>query len=123
MQNEDAAFWETLEALIATTELTIDRPAGSRHPRYPDLVYPLDYGFLDGTTSMDGGGIDVWRGSLRPAALVAIALTVDLAKKDSEIKLLLGCTAGEIETVRRFHNEHAAMKAIVLRAPCARMDT
>ena len=28
-----------------------------------DFVYSVDYGYLENTTAMDGGGIDVWKGS------------------------------------------------------------
>ncbi len=50
--------------LIVTNSLVIDRPKGSSHPRYPHVIYPLDYGYLENTTSSDGDGIDVWLGSL-----------------------------------------------------------
>lgn len=33
------------------------------YPCYPDLIYPIDYGYLAGTSAMDGGGIDVWCGT------------------------------------------------------------
>lgn len=33
---------------------TIDRPIGSRHPLYPDTVYPVNYGFVDGVIAGDG---------------------------------------------------------------------
>lgn len=39
------AFWSALDELVAGSDLVIDRPQGAAHPRYPDLVYPLDYGF------------------------------------------------------------------------------
>ena len=55
-------FWQMLEAMAASCELVIDRPKGSRHPRYPQVVYELEYGYLKGTCSMDGDGIDVWLG-------------------------------------------------------------
>jgi len=55
----EAEFWEFLEKLIASTSIVIDRPKGSCHPRFPDLKYPLDYEYLEGTRSMDGAGIDV----------------------------------------------------------------
>ena len=58
-----ADFWQALERLLASSTLVIDRPKGSRHPRFPDLVYDVDYGYLAGTTAMDGGGVDVWRGT------------------------------------------------------------
>ena len=51
-------FWKALDRLAADSRLVIDRPQGSTHPRYPDLVYPFDYGFLENITAMDGGGID-----------------------------------------------------------------
>lgn len=37
-------FWRQLAQLVAESEIVIDRPQGSAHPRYPDFVYPLDYG-------------------------------------------------------------------------------
>jgi len=56
-------FWSAVDTLIAKPEIVIDRPKGTKHPRF-DFIYPLDYGYLKDTTSHDGGGIDVWRGSL-----------------------------------------------------------
>lgn len=97
-------FWAKLDRLVAEQELVIDRPKGSAHPRYPTLIYPLDYGYLKGTASMDGGGIDVWVGSIADRALDAIVVIVDLWKRDSEIKLLLGTTAAEKETILKFQN-------------------
>ena len=38
------SFWEALDRLAANSRLVIDRPQGSAHPRYPDLIYPYDYG-------------------------------------------------------------------------------
>ncbi|HVO42444.1 MAG TPA: hypothetical protein VMT34_07465, partial [Aggregatilineales bacterium] len=84
-------FWMFLEHLIVTNTLVIDRPRGTPHPRYPDHIYPLDYGYLTDTASADGQGIDVWRGSGEPT-LVGVICTVDLSKRDAEIKLLVGCT-------------------------------
>ena len=40
---------------------------------------------------------------------------VDLLKKDSEIKILIGCTEEEKETVYQFHNESEFMKGILVR--------
>jgi inorganic pyrophosphatase len=106
-------FWEALDRLVSGTELVIDRPRGSAHPRY-GFRYPLDYGYLKDTASMDGGGIDVWRGSLDEPKLDAIICTVDLKKRDSEMKLLLGCTNEEKETIYHFHNDNHDMKGILI---------
>ncbi len=39
---------------------TIDRPIGSRHPRYPDMVYPVNYGYVDGVIAGDGENQDAY---------------------------------------------------------------
>jgi len=107
-------FWQALDLLVAEHELVIDRPKGSVHPRYPDCIYSLDYGYLRGTASSDGGGFDVWRGTA-DTGVVAIRVTVDLVKRDSEIKILLGCTEDEIEIVNQAHNNSEFMKGILIR--------
>ena len=60
----EASFWTQLDTLIRSSALVIDRPKGFSRPHAPSVVYPLDYGYLQGTASSDGEGIDVWRGSL-----------------------------------------------------------
>ena len=97
-------FWDYLQRLVDESRLVIDRPKGTRHPRHPVIVYPLDYGYLDGTSASDGGGIDVWVGSQPERRLTGIVSTVDLKKRDAEIKVLLGCTEEDIQTILDFHN-------------------
>ena len=98
-------FWTHLDRLVTTSKIVIDRPAGSRHPRFPEIVYPLDYGYLAGTSGGDGNEIDVWRGSLSDGRLDAVICTVGLQKRDAEIKLLLGCTQAEEDTILGFDSE------------------
>lgn len=109
-----ADFWTAIDDLIGQSEIIIDRPQGSKHPRY-DFIYPMDYGYLKDTTSPDGGGIDVWRGSLCIIECDAIICTVDLLKKDSEIKLLIGCTEDEKAEIMNYHNDSAYMKGVMIR--------
>jgi len=104
-------FWQALDMLVAESEIVIDRPKGSRHPKYPDCVYPLDYGYLKNTSSMDGNGIDVWRGT-GGDKIDAIICTVDLLKRDSEIKILVGCTE---EEKRLAIPDYENMKGILIR--------
>lgn len=110
-----ASFWGALDQLLAGGELVIDRPRGSTHPRHRDIVYPLDYGYLAGTAAGDGREVDVWRGSRAAAELDAAVCTVDLMKRDVEIKLLLGCTEPEKQTVMDFHSGTHAGVALVRR--------
>ncbi|MBQ4437002.1 MAG: inorganic pyrophosphatase [Clostridia bacterium] len=110
--NED--FWKALDELVSNSVIVIDRPRGSAHPRFPDFIYKVDYGYLKDTASMDGAGIDVWVGS-GDKKIDAIMCIVDLMKRDSEIKILIGCTEEEKMEVYRTHNETQYMKGILIR--------
>ena len=107
-------FWNALDELVNSSEIVIDRPKGFAHPRFPSFIYRVDYGYLKSTTSMDGAGIDVWVGS-RDRKIDAIMCIVDLMKKDSEIKILIGCTEEEKEEIYRTHNETQYMKGVLIR--------
>ena len=32
----------------------IDRPMGSYHPKYKDIYYPINYGYIEGIIALDG---------------------------------------------------------------------
>ena len=108
-------FWKALDELVAQSEIIIDRPKGSVHPRYPYFIYHVDYGYLKNTSSMDGTGIDVWLGSDPCRQIDAVMCIVDLTKKDSEIKILIGCTEEEKQLVYQTHNETPYMKGLLIR--------
>ena len=110
--NED--FWKALDELVSNSEVVIDRPRGSAHPRFPDFIYKVDYGYLKDTASMDGSGIDVWVGSGEKKIDVIMCI-VDLVKRDSEIKILIGCTEEEKLEIFKTHNETQYMKGILIR--------
>lgn len=106
-------FWNALDELISSSEIVIDRPKGTVHPQYPNFIYRVNYGYLKNTTSMDGAGIDVWVGT-GDKKVDAVMCTVDLMKKDSEIKILIGCTEEEKAIVYQTHNESPYMKGILI---------
>lgn len=96
------AFLQALDFLVRESTVMIDRPSGSAHPRYTEIVYPVDYGYLEGTVSGDGAAIDVFRGSATGVGLAAVAFTVDVGKRDLEAKILLDCTPTEIDEIVAF---------------------
>ncbi len=114
MNSIDNNFWEALDSLVNNSEIVIDRPKGTAHPKYPNFIYKVDYGYLKNTSSMDGAGIDVWVGSAEKQ-IDAIMCIVDLMKRDSEIKILIGCTEEEKQLVYQAHNESPYMKGIMIR--------
>lgn len=113
----ETEFWNALESLASGSRVVIDRPRGSRHPKFPDFVYPVDYGYLEGTSAMDGGGIDLYKGTDEAAGIDAVICSVDLMKRDAEIKLLINCSEEEKQLVLNVHNGSRYMKGVLMRRP------
>ena len=44
----------------ATATIIIDRPMGTYHPRFPDIYYPINYGYVNGVMAGDGAEQDVY---------------------------------------------------------------
>lgn len=113
-------FWQALDALLPQSDLVIDRPRGFRHPRFTDFVYPLDYGYLEGTLSADGEGLDVWLGvaaedkPLDECRICGVIASVDLDKRDAELKLLLDCTLDEMRAIEQIYNRIECIRGLLI---------
>lgn len=110
----NVTFWDSLQKLVDSRTIVIDRPKGSAHPRYPEYVYPFDYGYLNDTTASDGGGIDCWVGSLDTNDVTGIVTVIDPVKSDSEIKILLGCTETDMDTILACH-QRGSMDGLLIK--------
>ena len=43
-----------------TVTVTVDRPLGSRHPKHPDILYTVNYGYIEGIMAPDGEEQDAY---------------------------------------------------------------
>jgi len=43
-----------------TVTVTVDRPLGSRHPNHPDILYTVNYGYVEGIMAPDGEAQDAY---------------------------------------------------------------
>lgn len=105
-------FWQELQNLMVHSEIVIDRPKNTAHPRYPTFIYPVDYGYLKGTAASDGNEIDIWVGTAPIKVINGILCTVDPIKKDIETKIIYACTTDEIAQICTIMNN--VMKAIYI---------
>ena len=110
----DADFWTAIDKLVMDNKIIIDRPKGTAHPKYSNIIYNVDYGYLQNTKSMDDSGIDIYVGSNQDKRVDSIICMVDLLKGDSEIKILYGCTDSEKQTIYQTINNNANMKGILI---------
>ena len=106
-------FFNNLEKLIAENGIVVERKSGTCHPKYPDFVYTVDYGYIRGTQSQDGNEIDIFVGTSNKG-VVGCLVTLDLYKKDSEIKVLFNCNDDEISKICLMMN-HPPMNCALLR--------
>jgi inorganic pyrophosphatase len=110
-------FWQMAQAFVSSHEIMIDRPCGSHHPRFPEFIYPLDYGYLQNTRGGDGQSVDIWKGSLTENKVVGVVGTLDSKKSDAELKLLVACTEAEIQIVESFYQDNQFMCGLLIRRP------
>lgn len=74
-----------------TVTVTVDRPLGSRHPRHADLCYPINYGYVAGTTGGDGQPVDAYALGIDEsvATVEGIVIALVLRADDAEDKLVV----------------------------------
>ena len=113
MSNE--TFWGHLDRLAAESRVIIDVPKGAKNSRLQEGPLFVDYGYNEDTSSMDEDGIDVFVGSDPSRMVDAIICTVDLFKRDSEIKILIGCTEAEKPAVERLYEVFQPMLGLLVR--------
>jgi inorganic pyrophosphatase len=98
--------------LGTSVTVTVDRPIGSRHPDFADLLYPINYGYLADTVAADGDPIDAYIvGVSKPiAAMHGVVVGLVLRADDNEDKLVVAPTGrrfsiAEIEQMVTFQEQ------------------
>ena len=76
-------------------EIEIDRPLGSTHPKHPDLIYPVNYGFIPGVFGGDGEEMDVYLlGVDKPVSKYSAQIIAIVHRLDDEEDKLVGAPVG-----------------------------
>ncbi|MGA7732825.1 MAG: inorganic pyrophosphatase [Chloroflexia bacterium] len=102
--------------------VVVDRPLGSPHPRFPEgEPYPVNYGYLAGTMSGDGGEIDAYVLGLDVAVERAegVVIAVVVRGDDVEDKLVVAVegwvvTAEEVWARVEFQERYFDSEVVVL---------
>jgi len=78
------------EYLGKEVQVIIDRPLGSKHPKF-GYIYPINYGYIPNTTSGDGVEIDVYvLGEFDPIDKYSgVVIGIIVRENDSEDKLVV----------------------------------
>jgi inorganic pyrophosphatase len=72
-------------------DVEIDRPIGSAHPEFPNIIYPINYGHIPGTYSeIDHEEIDAYiLGPEKPLQTFKGKVMAVIVRDDDEIKLIV----------------------------------
>jgi inorganic pyrophosphatase len=107
-------FWQKMDTIALSSKIQIVRPKDTSHPDFANLVYPVDYGcFMDMSTT-ESDAIHVYRGTKKPAMVQAVAVSVDILKRDMDVKVLYGCTEDEELEILRFLNQTDYQKCFLV---------
>ena len=81
----------SLEYIGKEVDIIIDRPVGSVHPKYPEHVYLLNYGYVPNSISGDGEELDCYiLGEYKPLKeYKGICIAVIRRKNEEDDKLII----------------------------------
>lgn len=113
--SNNAYFWQKVDTLFLSSNLKISRKKGETHPNFKNLVYPVDYGHLQDTVSINSEGISVYVGSKGHSSVTALAVAADILEKSIDVKVLCGCTEEEVLDVLHFLNQTDYQKTVLIR--------
>lgn len=111
----NAYFWQKLDTLILSLDYKLIRSQGDIHPQYPNLVYPMEYGYLTDPDKEDSIVTRAFRGSLPNKRCDAIIVGIDILQKGMDIKCLIGCSEQEQMACLEFLNQTAFQKTVLIR--------
>lgn len=111
----NAYFWQKIDTLYFSNRLVIAREKGTMHPKYHNLIYPVDYGYLEDTQHEHSDGIAVYKGSMSDYMVTTLVVAADILKKEIDVKILVGCNPQEEEEILRFLNQTDFQKSVLIR--------
>ena len=69
-----------------TVTVIIDRPLGSYHPEYPDLYYPINYGYIEGTLAPDGEEEDAYVLGIDEAISEFTGIVIAVIEREDDVE-------------------------------------
>jgi inorganic pyrophosphatase len=92
-----------LHKMLGTrVRIVIDRPIGTKHPKYKSTIYPINCGFIPKTISGDGREVDVYvlgvSETLKPFTEIEVDIIALIIREDDQEDKLVGSADGVIYT-------------------------
>lgn len=72
-------------------KIKIDRPLGSCHPKYKNMIYPVNYGYVEGVIAPDDEGQDVYLLGVDYPVNEFTARVIAIIKLSDDVEEKMGC--------------------------------
>jgi 8-oxo-dGTP pyrophosphatase MutT (NUDIX family) len=101
-----------------TVTVTVDRPIGTTHQKHPDIIYPINYGYIAGEIAPDGEDLDVYiLGVTEPlTAFTGRVIAIIHRKNDIEDKLVVApdsCVYNQADVAAAVHFQEQLYKSTI----------
>ncbi len=100
------------EYLGKTVRVEMDRPIGTAHPKHPNIIYPINYGYIPGVLGGDGEELDVYLLGVDVPVAEYTAKIIGIVHRNNDVEDKLAAapegmsfTASEIEDAVRFQEQ------------------
>lgn len=110
----NAYFWQKLDALYLSGDFKVTYKKGSKHPKYPGLIFPCDYGHIETLSSDNQPALKVMKG-VGSNSVQAIVVCANLLDKDVNVLALVGIEKDAEEEVLSFLNQNDFQKTVIIR--------
>lgn len=109
----NAYFWQKVDAAYMSGDYKVVYTKGSKHPHYPELIFPCNYGHVN-IGGDNETALRVFKGSKREK-VDALVVCANLLEKDLSTIVLVGVSEDEEEAILRFLNSNDFQKTIIVR--------
>ena len=72
--------------LGSIVKVIVDRPLGSRHPQHRDIVYPINYGYVEGIIAPDGEEQDAYILGVHTAVKEFTGKVIAIIHRDNDVE-------------------------------------
>ena len=66
--------------------VTVDRKLGTRHPKHNDMIYPINYGYIDGIMAPDGEYQDAYILGVDEPIVSFEGIVIAIIKRNNDIE-------------------------------------
>lgn len=110
----NAYFWQKVDALLLSGDFKVTYKKGSVHPKYPSLIFPCDYGHVE-TLSSDGqSALKVMKGT-KGSKVEAVVVCANLLDKNISVIALVGMKEDEENAALSFLNQNDYQKTVIIK--------